>query len=121
MEIRDVLWIEVAEVSIELGGGRLGAGLVEGGFGEGVVHGAEVEVDPLTLADALEVGWDESQLLVGADCDGDDGGSGRVDLSRGDDEGAGCFGGGQGCRGGKGGEAEESGDGGELHVDGDVV
>lgn len=58
-EIRDIIRVEVAEVGVELGTGDLGAWLLEAGFGEGMVDGAEVEVDALALADVVDVGWVE--------------------------------------------------------------
>ena len=59
VEIRDIIGIEVAEVGVELRAGNLGAWLLEAGFGEGMVDGAEVEVDALALADVVDVGWVE--------------------------------------------------------------
>jgi len=81
VQIRDVIGVEVAEVGIELRTRDLGAGCLERGLREGVVRGAEVEVDALALADALDEGRVVDELLVGADEDGDDCGGGRVNLS----------------------------------------
>lgn len=59
MEIRDIIGIEVAEVGVKLCAGNLGAWPLEAGFGEGVIDGAEVEVDALALANVVDVGWVE--------------------------------------------------------------
>jgi hypothetical protein len=65
-EVGDVVGVEVAKVGIELSPWDLGAWLLEAGLGEGVVDGAEVEVDALALSDAVDVGWVKDELLVWA-------------------------------------------------------
>jgi hypothetical protein len=112
MDVGDVIGVEVAEVGVELGTGDLGAGLLEARLGEGVVDGAEVEVDALALADAVDVGWVEDQLLVRAHEHGDDGRGRAVDGAGGDFDGATGFVR-DGIGGGEGEEAEDGGEGGE--------
>lgn len=59
VNVWDIIWIEVAEVGIELSTWDLGTWLLEAGFGEGVVQGTEVEVDALALTDSADVWWVE--------------------------------------------------------------
>lgn len=69
MDVGDIIRVKVAEVGVKLSTWDLGTWSVEAGFSEGVVDGAEVEVDALALADTADVRGVEDELLIWTDKD----------------------------------------------------
>lgn len=63
-EVGDVSGVDIHEVGVDAGVAWLGARLVEGGASEGVVVGAEVDMDDIAGIDTIDVLWLEAELLV---------------------------------------------------------